>query len=307
MFLSVIVASLFTVVILILFKLEKDSTRWSRIATLIQTVAVVWALAFAVYSIESANEGTDKTVKEIGRLFNASTELSTQFEKLSSNMSTMPAQLEKFSNKIAELDSTVDKQQHNLSSALNDFKNNISDFNQSLSTYRNSVSDYSSQLSKIVRATDSQLVIWKEQQAIVKKEYSRRPILYLEPARCIQSDSTVTIEGIIVVNTGDIEARLDAIILFVNTKDVVDVDNIVTRRSKTEKGTDFFQINLGNLSPSNLVAQHERAGVQEFRITLRVNKELIKTVGLPYSISYSIRYESRYSSEPFDGLLYCKQ
>ncbi len=276
MLLPIVVGAVSTIIVYIFYKLEKSNTKWNRKAALFQTIGVVLASVFAVYSIQSANEGTNQTINEIKRLFNTSKNLSDQFEKLSFNLSTMPSKLEDFSGKLIKLDSIVDKQQTNISSNLQNFKNSISDFDRSLSVYRNSINDYSSQLSKIVTATDSQLVIWKEQQAIVKKEYSRRPILSIEPEKCTKNDSVFTIEGIILVNNGDIEANLKAILLNVKTKDVISVDNVITKKSSTERDMDIYIIDCKNLSPTSQVAQHDSNEFNQFKIVLKSTKNLKK-------------------------------
>jgi len=301
----IIIAIIFTIVVFIFYKYEKSNSRWNRKAALLQTIGVVWALVFAVYSIQSANNGTNATINEINRLFSTSKKLSDQFEKLSSNLSSMPKQLESFSNKLIILDSTIGKQQKNISSNLENIRNTIADFNKSIFTYKNSIDDYSSQLSKIVSATESQLVIWKEQQSIVKKEYSRRSVLTLAPTKCLQNDSTFTIEGIKVINDGDIEANLIAIVLIVNTNDVISFDNQITKKTGTVGNDDYFQIDFSNLYPKQ-ISQHDKINYSDFKITLKVNKELKKTTRTQYYISYKINYQSQYSSEPFYGFLYCQ-
>lgn len=302
----VVIAFLFTIGVYVIYRLEKSNPRWNRKAALIQTIGVVWALAFAVYSIKTANEGTNATINEINRLFSTSKKLSDQFEKLSANLSSMPKQLESFSNKLIKLDSTIDKQQKNISSNLNNFKNTISDFDKSLFTYKNSIDDYSSQLSKIVSATDSQLVIWKEQQAIVKKEYSRRPILNIRPLKFIQNDSTFTIDGIMVVNSGNIEVTMNAIIFSMSTKDLIKVDSKIMSKTKTELSNDYYQMDFKHLTQDQ-ISQHDSMDFKDIKITMRINKELKKSSSIPNLIFYFIKYRSQYTSDPFNGILFCNQ
>lgn len=292
-----------TLYVLSNYKVIKKNPQWSRFATLIQTIVVIWALGFAVISIQSANEGTEKTIKEINKLSATTKGLNNQFNQLSTNLESIPIQLDNFSGKLIKLDSSIDKQQRNISENLQNFTSSISEFDKSLYTYRNSIDDYSKQLAEIVSATDSQLVIWKDQQNFIKKEYSRKPVLTLIPDKCTSNDSFCTIQGILIKNSGNIEAQITTIVFSIESKDVINISGNIIKKMNTSDEYNLYQMNFETMYPKN-IAQNSTNSYEEVKFETRKRRYENILVGAP--IMYTIYYSSQYTSEPINGILFCK-
>lgn len=290
-----IVLSLIFIGLLVL-RYYKDK-EFQKYNSLIELFAIFFAIWFSIDSIEGANQTLKKYQENTDQLRNlyytALAEKSTM-DSLSLKLSQIPVQLDQFSNSLQMMNSVVRDQYGFFNQGVQGLNENISGLKQGVIASKEYVNSFNSEISRIVELTDKQLKIWEEQQKIVLDEYKRRPVLELVKDKLIENDSSLIITDLILKNTGNIEAEVDAIIFSIPKKDLLKFD--IENSKQIDSGTDYLTYQFSINTFSKLLS------IEGGSVKLKAYIQYRRFNILPI-ISYTIHYSSRYKSGMKSGYI----
>jgi len=238
-----IVLTILTTIIMYFLQTDKDKKfEIGSLSILLQTLFVFVTLWITIYTIKSSNSDTEELFTNLNSFNSQLLEMNTSFDELSLKLKEMPKQLNEFSDTIDSLNNITIRQNE-------DFKNNsrklnysISELTQSVAGYDKNINNYSQQLSTVVDLTDKQLVIWKEQQRVLLEEFSRKPILRLNPKEFSFNDDSCKINDLILKNDGNIEANTRVIFLFFPSESQVLLKSPMFTFYKRQDGFDAYRL-----------------------------------------------------------------
>ncbi len=290
----ILIVILFTILYLVIEFLKKKNKRLlAQKYSFIQTIFVLITLAIAVYSIDSANSGTDKTISELKNLVNSTGDLKNTFDLVNKKISLIPASFQQFSNSIDTLNTLTKNQKDEIGKRINILSRSSDLLNSSLLEYKNALDQYSNKLRSIIAVTDSQLFVLRKEQEIIKKEYNRKPKLWIQPQSYITKDSIITITGILIHNDGNIESDLYSITFELPKYLFVKLESPSSSLLESNNETVIYQINFisQKLSPNTSTIYNE----------IKINYKNKLDINYYPFIKYSIRQGSKYTDEIFSG------
>ncbi|GEM_PF-5859361 len=279
---------------LYLYKYKKN--RFAEQKSIIEFTSIFISIFFAVLtvyqtseSIKSSQEDSTNLIKKIDTIITSANNAKSILDSVSSKLAPLPSQLSEFSKSVSTLNTVIKSQQKRFVDNISNLEGSVGGLTSSLKDYRGYINDYSGQLKNIVTQTESQLKIWKDQQELVKKEYDRRPILYLTINEKSENDSTVNLESVNIVNDGNIKADIYSVVIMIPQKYEIKIDNSIKPMWefwKTEKEYKYYQLK----------------DPQYLNITVSSGTRTVVQLGLfgynkktsPSLLYYSIFYESKY-------------
>lgn len=279
---------------LYLYKYKKD--RFAEQKSIIEFTSIFISIFFAVLtvyqtseSIKSSQEDSKNLIKKIDNVITSANNAKEILDNVSFKLAPLPSQLSEFSKSISTLNSVVESQQKRFVDNISNLEGSVRSLTSSLKDYRGYINDYSGQLKNIVTQTESQLKIWKDQQELVKKEYDRRPILYLTVNEKSENDSTLNLESVNIVNDGNIKADIYSVVIMIPQKYEIKIDNTIKPMWefwKIEKEYKYYQ--LKDPQYLNITVSSETRTVVQLGL-FGYNKKTS-----PSLLYYSIFYESKY-------------
>lgn len=260
--------------------------------SIIEFISIFVSIFFAVLTIyqtteaiKSSQEDSSVLIKKMDNIISSANNAKNVLDSVSFRLGRLPNELDKFSISIRNLDAVVQTQQNKFLENIQSLKENVGGLSSSIGDYKNYIDNYSIQLKKIVAQTDAQLMIWKEQQEIMKKHYSRKPEISLSIFEKSENDSTLEIKKLIIQNTGDIYADILHIVISIPeqyslTKDPLKNWNFIN----TQNGYKQYQYDSPNGSYFSVAAGSGHWIDIELKGYLKKKS--------PKKIGYSIFYKS---------------
>lgn len=274
---------------IILYLKQTDKGERFKIASLsmlLQTIFVFITLWITVYTIRSGNSDTKELFNNLNSFNSQLVSINTSFNVLSENLREMPDQLKKFSNTIDTLNFIIKKQNEDFKSNTEKLNISINNLTQSVAFYEKNISSYNQQLSKIVELTDKQLDIWKEQQRVLLDEFSRKPILGLKPKEFVCSNDSCTINDLLVINDGNIEANTRVLFLLIPSESQAIVNSSMFNYYKKQGGFTVYRLLPLDTNLEILAAGADIIIPCTIKIPLKYR----------HSIEFSIDFYSKYNS-----------
>lgn len=292
-FIIIVLALLWISSIVIYIKKKKWFEKHKGIA---EFSAVIVSLIFTLVALNQTQSSIDQSTSDFVSLLNRIDAIVDQVDSASNSigslklsMVTLPIEVDSFAYSISNLNQTIQKQEISLSKSIHELNVTSSDLNSSLNLYKNSISDYSEQLNQIVTATDSQLVIWKDQQRIMLKEMSRKPQLKIAPNKIIITDSSFIIKDVAIINNGNINCEIERI-KFILLKDELIKINVFGSQEfeSTEKSLEYIIHFDSEVYSSYVIPANDRTVL---RGEIELKKKYLNNFSIPFSISYVSKYE----------------
>lgn len=236
-----IITIIFLVAIVITIIVYKKKTAveerytFSSLSTLLQTLFVFITLWITIYTILSSSHDTEKLFDNLKIFSSQFFKMDSSLSNVSEKLSKLPKQLDEFSESVKALNKLQTEQ-------AEEFKKNTKLLNETIISLHNTVKDYesnivnySNQLNSIVKQTDQQLIIWKEQQRIMLDEMTRKPILRMTPKIFKVSNDTLVINDVLLINDGNIESFNRAIFLEFPKADIDSISSPSFKLYHTDK------------------------------------------------------------------------
>ena len=261
---------------------------FNSFSTLLQTLFVFITLFITIYIINSSSSDTQKLFNNL-RIFNSQfTKIESSLEDVSIKLKEMPKQIELFSKSIDSLNEVVNVQNRDFKINTQKLNSTINSLSNSVKDYEKNIHSYSSQLESIVKLTNQQLDIWKEQQKVLLNELSRRPILKLEAKEISIKNDTSFVNDLVLTNNGNIESSISVIFLKIPSEIILFVDSEFFEKIKTRDNLVIYSFN-----PSGTNVAVISAGAP---IILSCRLKLLTKKWKTISIGYQIEYYSKYDS-----------
>jgi len=286
---------------LYLYKYKRE--KFLEQKSIIEFVSIFVFIFFAVLtiyqtteSIKSSQEDSLVLIKKMDNIISSANNAKNVLDSVSFRLGRLPNELDKFSNSIRNLDAVVQTQQNKFLENIQSLKENVGGLSSSIGEYKNYIDNYSIQLKKIVAQTDSQLVIWKNQQELVKRDYDRRPVLSFVINDKNETDSSITINELILKNDGNIIAQIYGIVLYVNKDYILPKTNLAEWKLIKQSGNyNLFQFRQETIQ-SFPISSHSRRSI-------KIEISNYSKIKFPKEILYEIFYESRFEDGNISGIL----
>lgn len=137
--------------------------------------------------------------------------MGSSLDSVSDKLRMLPSSITEFEKSINELTFSSNSQAERLKNTTEELNSSVGELTKSIFEYKQFIDDYGEQLSEVISVTDTQLMIWKDQQKILLSEFSRKPILNVKKLNCSIAKDTIRIEGFTIENKGEIEAEIQSI------------------------------------------------------------------------------------------------
>ncbi len=268
----------------------RDTVKYYRsyfdsLSKLLQTIFIFIALWISVYTILSTNQNTEKLFENLEGYKNNISEIGGAIDELSHKLKELPVQIDNFSNSIDTLNRIVINQSDNYKTNTKTLNSSVNNFSSSLNMFEENINKYNNQLNKIVESTDKQLEIWKEQQSILLDEFSRKPILNMYFKDTTQTGDSIKINEIILENSGNIEANIRTIFIFIPQNILLDAEQEKFKKyRKVDQKQSFRLIAIG--TTAEIISAKSKIEIP-FDVSLsEINRR----------ITYRIDYFSKYIS-----------
>jgi predicted nucleic acid-binding Zn-ribbon protein len=200
----IIIGSVLLILVLIIVYLKTTEPlkryEFNSIATLCQTILIFVTLFISIYVIISNRKDTQDLFIKLQTFYSQFSKMDSSLEDVSIKLKEMPHQIDLFSQSIDSLNHAINKQGYDFKTNTQKLNATINSLSSSVKGYEDNIHNYSSQLESIVKQTDKQLIIWKEQQSIIRDEYLRRPVLTIEPVNTSTIGDTLFINDFLVRN-----------------------------------------------------------------------------------------------------------
>lgn len=164
----------------------------------------------------------DTLFRTLNTITQTAHESKTTLLDVNKSLSKVPLHLDSFALSVHRIQDIISFQQNQFIERNILLQNNVSNLANSISEYGSFINNYSIQLNNIVKEsekqldlikniaalTDSQLIIWKDQQKYLKNEYERAPDLTLYFDNFTINDSIAVLKDLIILNNGNIDAKI---------------------------------------------------------------------------------------------------
>lgn len=244
-------------------------------------LAILTALIFNWQSCNS----TQKTIQTLVGIDGKTGTLNSNLTSVNNKMTELPIAIETYSNSLGGLNSTLKEQQSSILKATTDLNSSFQNLDEGIDQFENNLLRYNNQLDKIIAQTEEQLIIWKEQQQIIKDEYSRRPEIELALDECKVVNGKPTYKKLIIVNNGNIEAKLDNMQIYTSIKAIIpESKQTCFKKIGQDENYNHYQLICDKVE---LVPNQKYAYEFQFE-----NSDWMAGV-INYKISYISNYESK--------------
>lgn len=258
--------------------------------------------AFSYYTFYESKKATTSTISNLESISEYTKNVQNSLDSVALGLENLPKKLDTFSLAIDNLNRTVNGQQEEFINKTKNLNESVDLMTKSISNYQEYVINYSTQLEEIVKLTDQQLEIWKDQQKIVRDEYSRRPKFEITAVGCDMNDGKMKIKGISIWNNGNIEAKIESL--------RISFDNSIYKLSKETKTFTEFR-NDSELSIYYFKANQfgkETNVIPDYGVNMDFPLEEIGkgNISIYILLAYSSRYDANRISKTIK-LINCKE
>jgi len=221
-----IILTIILTIIIYVRKTEKgERLGFTSLSTLLQTIFVFITLGITIYIIRSGNSSTQQLFDNLNNFNNQFSNINSSMQSVSHKLKEIPELIEIFSESIDSLNIVIKQQKDDFQENTNKLNKTIEELSTTLDGYEKNINDYSLQLKSIVDLTGKQLIIWKDQQRVLLDEFSRKPILRIDPKETKFLNDTCEIIDLVLVNDGNIEAYIRVIYLVLPPEGLVSLDS----------------------------------------------------------------------------------
>jgi len=166
------------------------------------------------FSLKTSSQSQKTAQLSINNLQNISEQtglMGNSLDSVSKKLKMLPKSISEFEKSINALTNSNANQAKNLKNTTTDLSESVNELKESVYEYKSFIDNYGKQLNEVVSLTDTQLMIWKDQQKVLLTEFSRKPKLAVKKLNCTTENDSVSIEGFIIENSGEIEAEIQSI------------------------------------------------------------------------------------------------
>ena len=176
------------------------------------------------YSFQTNRTSTNNAQKSIDILTGINTgtsSLNDNLKDVNSQFENIPVTIDNFNKNIGELNSTLAIQQKELLENSTNIKRGVTGLNEGINQFEASIEKYNDKLSTTIQQTEKQLELWRKQQEIINKEFSRKPKLRSHFSNCKKTNNQLEISSFCMHNSGDLSADVQSVIIEISPKDFI--------------------------------------------------------------------------------------